>query len=223
MRIAPVLLFIFYLAFNGPPLQAGAWPREQGRAFVSTSVRLFWPQDIASWTSRQPTGQYYTFYGEYGLTNRLTLGADLGRSVSGQGKSVLFLRVPLHMRNARLKIATELGLGVIDGQSVLRPGLSVGLGLRNGWLSAEGLAEISPRKSAADFKLDLTWGWNLGRDRKLMLQMQTGQPYGKEAFARFASSIVLPLTTAFSAEIGGSWDLAGADTFGVLLGVWSEF
>lgn len=223
MRIAPVLSITFGLLFAATDLPAGAWPREKGRVFASTSVRLFWPQDISRRTSRAPTGRYNTFYAEYGLTDRLTLGLDLGRSVSGADKDMLFLRLPLSPRGARVKVAAELGLGVIDRQAVSRPGLSLGLGLQGGWLSVEGLAEVSQHTGAVDYKLDLTRGWNLRENRKFMLQLQTGKPSGKEPFARLASSVVLPLTPAFSVEIGGSWDLAGGDTFGMLLGLWSEF
>ncbi|MBN9886895.1 hypothetical protein I6N89_06265 [Pelagibaca abyssi] len=223
MRIAPVFLVTISLLVAASNVTAGAWPRAEGRVFISSAVRLFWPQDIDDWTSRKPSSQYYTFYAEYGLTERLTLGLDLGRSVSGDGKTVVFARLPLRARDTGLRIAAELGLGVIDKEPVLRPGLSLGLGLKNGWLSAEGLSEISRHTGAADHKLDLTWGWNLPQNRKFLLQMQTGLPHGKKPFARLASSIVLPVTPLVSAELGGTWDLTGSETFGVIMGVWSAF
>lgn len=164
------------LALAGLAGQAsgGAWPREEGSLFVSSLARLSWPQDITTWTSHEPTGEYYTLYVEYGLTDRLTVGLDLGRAISGGGKDVAFLRMPLGRADRRLKLAGELGLGQIEGDMVLRPGLSLGLGLGHGWLSADGLAEISLGSGETDLKLDLTWGLTLWDERKLIVQLQTG-------------------------------------------------
>lgn len=203
--------------------QAGAWPRGKGEGFVSASIRPSWPQDLAQWQSRTPTGKYLTFYLEYGLTERLTLGLDLGRSVSGTGKNVTFLRYPLLDPEARLKASAELGLGKIDGETVLRPGVSLGLGLSSGWLSADGLAEYQVASGKTDLKLDLTWGWNMAKDRKLILQMQSGAPHGGPAFARFAPSVVLPLNKRVQIELGGAWGLSGDTSLGLLIGVWTQF
>ncbi|MCR8547853.1 hypothetical protein M4578_08440 [Salipiger sp. P9] len=223
MRRTHVLAATICLLLGATMAGAGAWPRKQGHGFASTTVRLSWPRDLAKQASLKPSGQYYTFYAEYGLTDRLTAGLDLGRSVSGDGKSIAFLRLPLRDRANGLKIAAELGLGKIDGRAVLRPGLSLGLGRARGWLSAEAQAEVSPSDGRTDYKLDFTWGRSLRNDRKLVVQMQTGKPRGDPAFARFAPSVVLPLRGTFKAEIGGSWELTGERAVGLTFGLWSEF
>ena len=223
MRTVPLLIALAASGCGAKDAAAGAWLRERGSLFASASARLSWPQDITTWTSLEPTGQYYTFYAEYGLTERLTVGMDLGRSVSGDGKGVAFLRLPLRDRDSGLKIATELGLGQIDGTPVLRPGLSLGLGLRHGWLSADGLAEDAPLSGQVDLKLDLTWGWNLPGDRHLILQVQTGAPHGDAPFARLAPSVVVPVTERLSAEVGATWGVTGDASMGVLVGLWAEF
>lgn len=223
MRIVPVLVALFCLLFATSRAEAGAWPREKGRVFASSAICLSWPQDIPAWEPRDPTGRYVTFYAEYGLTDRLTLGLDLGRSMYGDGKALVFLRLPLRDRDHGLRIATELGLGEIDGQPVIRPGLSLGFGLQNGWLSADGLAETRARDGRTDYKLDLTWGRNFPGGRKLILQIQSGKPGKAPAYARFAPSVVLPLNRRLKAEIGGAWGLSGDMSMGAMLGLWAEF
>ena len=63
---------------------ASAWPQEKGSGFASAAVHLSWPQDIRTWQSTDPTGRYDALYFEYGLTDRLTAGLDLGRRDEGK-------------------------------------------------------------------------------------------------------------------------------------------
>ena len=83
MAIIRGLTLALALAGLAGHASAGAWPREEGSLFVSSLARLSWPQDTTTWTSYEPTGEYYTLYVEYGLTERLTVGLDLGRAISG--------------------------------------------------------------------------------------------------------------------------------------------
>lgn len=106
---------------------------------------------------------------------------------------------------------------------VLRPGLSLGLGFRHGWLSADGLAEISLGSGETDYKLDLTWGLNLWEERKLIVQFQTGQQFGDPAFVRIEPTIVQPLTKRLKTQIGGSYGLLGDTSMGLTFGLWAEF
>jgi hypothetical protein len=202
---------------------ASAWPQEKGSGFASAAVHLSWPQDIRTWQSTDPTRRYDALYFEYGLTDRLTAGLDLGRAISGAIKSVGFLQLPLTAPDAPLKAAGQLGLGVIDGAEVVRPGLSLGMGWERGWLAADALVEQPLDGNAFDVKLDMTFGLNLPRDRKLILQLQSGQQAGDPAFLRVAPSVVIPLLGPVSAELGGIWGLVGDDSMGLKLGVWTEF
>ncbi|SDI23423.1 hypothetical protein [Salipiger marinus] len=201
---------------------AGAWPQAKGAGFASATVRLSWPQDLGTWTSLEPTGQYRTLYVEYGLTERLTLGLDLGRSVSGDVKTVAFLRWPLRQSDPGLRVAAEVGLGQIDGAAVLRPGLSLGLGRDWGWMAADALVEL-PGGGRAAAKLDLTLGLHLPSDRMLLLQVQSGAPADGPGFVRLAPSLVTPLFRKVQTEIGGSWSLTGDRTMGVTMGLWTRF
>lgn len=203
--------------------QGGAWPRKQGDGFASLSMRLGWPQDMGTWTSMDPTNDYSTLYVEYGLTDRLTFGADIGHSVSGSGKTVLFFQWPVRQSAKGAQVSAQFGFGIISSQRIIRPGLSVGWGLKNGWLSIDSVAESYVDRGRTDFKLDMTWGRNLPKDRKLILQVQTGQPDGRDPFVRVAPSLVLPLRGPAKLETGVTWGLTGDASMGLKIGVWTDF
>ena len=205
--------------------EAGPWPRERGEGFISAGATLNWPQTVLSTDTGTipPPKAYTTFYLEYGVTDRVTLGLDLGRAVSGKDKTVAFLQFPLRNRDTGPKVALQLGLGQVGGDFVLRPGLALGWGLQKGWVSAEGMVEIGLDGSGTDMKLDMTWGRNLPRDRKLILQMQLGAPSDDPVFARFAPSVVIPLRGNFKAEIGATWGLTGDEDVSIKLGLWTKF
>lgn len=202
---------------------AGAWPRAKGGTFASASVRLSWPQDVTTWTSTAPTDDYRTLYIEHGLTDRITLGLDFGHGVSGARKGVVFVQLPLRNRDNGPKVSAQLGLGRIRDETVLRPGLSVGWGLPNGWLSFDSVAEWHVDSQSSDVKLDATWGHNLPGGRKLILQVQTGQEEDDPYFIRLAPSLVTPLGKYLKLEGGGTWGLTGDMSMGVMFGLWAEF
>lgn len=221
--LACVLTCVLTTGLAASSAQAGAWPRKQGDGFASMSIRLGWPQDIGTWTSMDPTEDYSTFYFEYGLTDRLTLGADIGHSVSGAGKTVVFFQWPLRQSQKGAQVSAQFGIGVISGQRIARPGLSVGWGLDKGWISFDGVAETYVDSGRTDLKLDMTWGRNLPRDRKLIVQLQSGQPDGRDPFIRIAPSIVLPLRGPVRLEAGTTWGLTGDTSVGLKFGVWTDF
>ncbi|MGR3495583.1 hypothetical protein [Citreimonas sp.] len=223
MRLMVLLTWAMLTGLAAGAAQAGAWPREKGSLFATATVRLSWPQDIATWTSTEPTQVYRTIYVEYGMSEDLTLGMDLGRAVSGANKTILFAQYPLRRGGRGPAVSGQLGFGRIAGAQIVRPGLSVGWGLPRGWLSLDGVAEIGLRDGATDYKLDMTWGWNVYRDSKLIVQIQTGDTQADPPFTRLAPSIVVPINRRLQLESGVSWGLHGDTAMGVTLGLWSEF
>jgi hypothetical protein len=224
MRQAALVAAICLLsAFADRPADAGAWPRKQGDGFASLSVRLGWPQDIETWQSMDPTEDYSTLYLEYGLTDRLTLGFDIGHSVGGGGKTVFFLQWPLRQADQGPQISAQMGVGTIAGNQVIRPGLSMGWGLKNGWMSLDTVAETYLDDGRTDMKLDMTWGRNLPQDRKLIVQVQTGLPDGRDPFVRIAPSLVLPLRGSVKLETGATFGLTGDSSMGLKFGFWTDF
>ncbi|MCE0506940.1 MULTISPECIES: hypothetical protein [unclassified Roseivivax] len=202
--------------------EAGAWPREKGALFVSTTSYLSWSQDLTTWTSYYPSARYDTLFIEYGLTERWTVGLDLGRSVSGATKTVAFATRPFARPVLGLQVAPTLGIGQIDGMQVIRPALSLGKGADWGWLAADFAAELFPERGETDVKLDLTMGAKFGR-RRAMVQFQGGQQAGDAPFLRVVPSVTTPLFKRYELELGGSYGVIGDSSMGLKLGLWAEF
>ncbi len=217
------LLLALALTCFGTAAFCGAWPREEGKLFVSAASRLKWPQDMKSWTSTNPIDVYDTVYLEYGFSDKLTIGVDWGRSVSGQTKKIIFAQTPLRLQSTGSVMSVQFGLGQIHDERVIRPGLSIGWPRPNGWISIDSTIEFVPRTRDTDLKIDATWGRNLPKNRKLILQLQTGDSDTDPPFLRIAPSIVLPAGRRFKTELGGAWGLIGDDTMGIKMGVWAEF
>ncbi len=204
------------------PLAAGAWPREKGHGFISSTSR------VSASRADGPYSVYSTTYLEYGLGQDLTLGLDIGHGVSGASKAVLFLRRPLGELAPGHIVAAELGIGRIAGEAALRPGLSYGHGFsfrngQSGWISIESVAEVRLTSRRTDYKADFTLGFNHGDRFKSIFQLQTGVSHGDPPFARFAPSLVMRLGKFGHIELGLSADLTGGDQFGVLAGFWRDF
>lgn len=195
---------------------AGAWPRSKGHLFVATAHYA------------NPGGGYSGLYLDFGLTPRLGLGLDWGRSVSGKQKSVVFLRRPVLVDRlpGNLAVAAELGLGVIDQRWVLRPGLSLGRGVtvggRSGWVSGDVLAELD-RDGGLDLKADLTLGVTFSPRLTGMVQMQMGQPRHDPQFVRVVPSVLWRLRGGAQVEFGLTQEVQGGGATGIKIGLWREF
>ncbi len=219
MRRALFLLMVIGLGIG--PLHAGAWPRGEGNHFFSTTMR------VAASNLDGPFFTYNTFYYEYGLNDRVTIGADIGRAVSGEIKAIAYARMPVFLRSEHNRYAIEFGFGTIAGNTVARPGLSFGRGIStpwgHGWVSIESVAETTVSTSQIDYKADFTFGIDVHPKAKLILQMQTGAPYGDPYFARFAPSLVVKVSRKSHVEIGMTAGLVGDNQLGLKIGLWREF
>ncbi|MFD1511546.1 hypothetical protein [Lacimonas salitolerans] len=208
------LAMIIWLLLSCPAL-AGAWPRGKGNVFVASSTYVL------------PSGAYTGLYAEWGVTERLTLGLDLGRGVSGQDKAVAFVQAPLIRPVAGHHFAWQIGAGVIAGDTVIRPGLSWGKGIdwagRSGWAALDAVAEVRTETLAIDYKADLTLGLTLSDARKIMLQLQTGEQHGDDPFLRVVPSVTFALSRRARLEIGLSQSLQGARETGLKAAIWVAF
>lgn len=225
MRLVMASLVLCVLCASASPGVAGAWPQTAGAYFVSATTRMSRPQnDLRA----GQVATYTTLYVEYGVTDRLTMGVDLGRSVSGAEKAVVFLRYPLPSRWETVKLSAEIGIGRIDDARVLRPGFSLGTSfpVRDdiyGWLSVETIAEIDRRSGAVDYKLDATVGVTLPSERKFFVQVQSGAPHDRESFLRIEPTMVFPAGKDRHLEVGVTVGLRGDDQLGLKLGLWQKF
>lgn len=237
-RLALLLGFLSGLVtgFLPPAVTAGAWPREAGTGFAS----------LSQWQGLDGADSYSALFLEYGLTPRLTAGLDLGRSVSGEGKAVMFIRTP-EMRILGGPVSVELGYGEIAGQPVLRPGLSWGRSVVRprwtGWMAIDSRVEVDLDSRELDEKTDVTLGLTLlnpdGRpaDWTMMLQLQTGvvdirqklfllQTEGIQpgaSFLRLVPSVTYRLRDGLHLEMGYVHALDGSGSRALKLGLWSTF
>lgn len=200
--------------------QAGAWPREKGKTFLANSGQVEGPDGYGFY---HPT---FALYGEYGLTERLTVGADIGGDGVQMSKVIGFLRWPLGHRDRTVKLAFEIGAGQVGAKNALRPGLSLGRGLslwdRNGWLALDNRAVVFSADKMA-LESDFTFGLSSSRKTKVILQVQAGLPAYGDAYARFAPSFVYETKPGQHIEIGVSQMFHGGRRHGVKLGLWRNF
>ncbi len=211
---------LLFLAFASTA-HAGAWPRGKGNGFLMASVQATAP-NLAG-----PVSYYSGSYVEYGLTNKLTLGSDIGHSVSGNSKALIFLSYPIGTLAKKHHFAAELGFGRVAGSTVVRPGLSYGRGFKNrfgqGWFSIDALLEHHLGESRTDVKVDMTLGLNHDGGFKSIIQLQTGKQRGDPGFVRLAPSFAMPMGRDMHFELGFSAALRGPADYGVKLGLWRAF
>ena len=222
-RSVPILALLGCL--SATPALPGAWPKEQGHGFVSADIRLSRPRTNLLYGE---VSDYRTIYFEYGVTDRLTMGLDLGRSVSGEEKAVVFARYPIPLGSDRFRFAAELGLGRIDEARVLRPGLSFGTSFEAwpdawAWIAVDAIAEHSLDAGSTDYKIDATFGVTFPNRWKGFVQLQTGAPHDEEPFLRIAPSVVMPVGKRSHVELGATWGVSGDDQLGIKLGIWHAF
>jgi hypothetical protein len=203
---------------------AGAWPRDEGRTFLSFSniPAVDGDGDLSSWGG---------LYAERGLTPRLTLGIDGDRPSGGVNWTAwAFLRWDL-APGAVNRQALSVGIGrrgTDDGSDlVLRPGIAVGRGFDTrwgaGWAEAELQAIHAPEGGWTAWKLDGTLGVRRAEGRLLILQAQASDYPGADPQLRLVPSLVTRVAPGLSVELGVSAELAEPRTLGVKLGTWLEF
>lgn len=215
-----LLLALMLLPWLAIPARAGAWPREEGQLFLVLSGQI---------EGRDASGlyrQHGALYAEYGATDRLTVGLDLGNDTIRMTKAIGFLRWPLGPPDRPLKLAFELGAGQVEEKNALRPGLSLGRGLvlwnRPGWLALDGRAALFGGRDVA-LESDLTFGLSTGQKTRLILQLQTGRPEKGGPYTRFAPSLVYETRPGRQIELGVIAPLTGEGEPGIKLGAWRSF
>ncbi len=215
-----IRLALLLLAFASVA-HAGAWPRGKGNGFAMVSLQATAP------SLSGPVSYYTSSYVEFGLTDKLTLGSDVGHSVSGNSKALLFLSYPIATLGEKHHFAAEISFGRIAGDTVVRPGLNYGFGFENrigkGWFTLDSLFEHHIDRGHTDVKADITLGFNHERGFKSILQLQLGKQRGDNGFARLAPSFAMPMGRKMHFELGFSTELRGPKAYGIKAGLWRAF
>lgn len=219
-RVALTMLLLIV----GAGASAGAWMREEGSVFVVLGAN-----GLLSGATERPVHYDPTIFAEFGLSEGITLGfdgytADAARSSAFYG----FLRFPVPAGQGAPLMAVELAGGVQTrpGQSAeprVRAGLSMGLGLENGWLAADASLSASLRLDRPEGKLDLTWGRRLTPAISGVLQLQTGTGQSGDLYAKLAPSAHWQIGGPITLELGVVQALTGDMGTGVRIGTHLKF
>ena len=216
---------LFFAALALPDIaHGGAWPREEEEIFIAAGGNFY-----LSDGAELPVYYDPTLYAEYGLTERITLGLDLytadrARIVSG----FAFARVPVGPADGANRTAVSLAFGTrIDAREqaawMMRGGVHWGRGLSSGWLSADVTGTIEAGQTRWRPKAELTWGHNWSDDWTTTLQLQTGEGFTGDRYAKVAPSVVWHATEDISISVGAVQALTGDGGFGLNLQSWLRF
>lgn len=218
--LARLILVLVLLPWLATAVQGGAWPRAKGEGFLAASVTVEGPDEFGLFH------EDFSLFAEYGATKRLTFGVDLGGDSLRMSKAIAFLRRSLGPQSRETKLAVELGAGQVEGETALRPVLSVGrgfaLGKRPGWLNADGRAILFGGGDTA-YEADLTAGLSIGTRVKAIAQVQAGRPAQGRDYLRLAPSLVYETRPGTHLELGVTEPLSGGGERGIKLGLWRKF
>ncbi|MGR3761893.1 hypothetical protein ACUXV3_17440 [Roseobacteraceae bacterium NS-SX3] len=207
---------------------AGAWVQERGQGSAAATATVRKGEDGME--------QELGFYGDYGLSGRLTLGVDLNARTgiapyvpgTGSGHALLFLRLPLLDRGGH-HIAAETGLGASKSQDRWQPmqrltlsyGRGFGGGRLQGWLALD--ASWERRGSAGLWKLDGTLGFNRPGRPAPMLQVETTHTSGAPLSYAVTPALRWPLKGRRELITGVEYRRADSRSLGLEIGLWHRF
>lgn len=220
----PVILALILALAGASTAQAGAWLRTKGDVFTSTSVSTNASRELST-----------SFYAEYGLSDRFTLGVDISygvdRTAFQEGSGIAFIRFPLGPTDGTHRFAGHVGVGARYLAGFYLPaaevGASWGRGIqwreKYGWVNVDTSFNTAQSPTEDRIKLDGTVGLGLTDRSKVMLQVFNTFE-GGETYSKLAPSFLFApgggkTTIQFSAEI----PLAGGGETALKLGVWREF
>ena len=222
-RLIPLLLALLCTASPGPA-NAGAWLREPGRSFLSTAGTLRRGDPDAR--------QEVSVYAEYGLSPRLTFGADVNERPGITGHATLFARLPLNRPDARNRLALESALGGHhwrgDCDPMYRLSLSYGRGFITrrgalGWLDIAAGYERRLGMTRPIYKLDATLGLSAPGRIHPVLQVETAHIPGRSLIWAVAPGVLIDTRRNASWLIGLERKSAGRDTVGLRIALWQWF
>lgn len=217
-------IFIIFLTLTTHPAFAGAWAREKGQAFIASGGNL-----ILSDGAQLPVHYDPTFYLEYGLSDLLTVGIDYHTADQGRIDTVfVFARFPLGDTNARDRYAASLAFGArIDEfnplEKLVQGGVSWGRGLDHGWLSIDYSATYGDIDQVFRSKADFTWGYNFNDRWTTTLQLQTGEGFNDDLYAKISPSILYQVNDRYRIGLGAVQALTGDNGSALKIDVWTTY
>ena len=213
-----------FLTFIGMQANAGAWAREKGELFVAAGGNF-----LLSPGAQLPVHYDPTVYAEWGLTERITLGADIHTANRGQIVSAFsFARIPIGDISANDRFAVSLGYGVSVKRdqpiaAIMRGGMSWGRGITNGWLAIDASATLGTIDTTWRPKIDATWGRNWTDKWTTTLQLQTGQGWTDDYYAKLSPTAIYSVRPNIKFALGAVQGLTGDRGAALKLETWFSF
>ncbi len=212
------------LFFCATQAAAGPWPREKGKTFTSVAGSYRYAPDPGQ------TESDGSFYLEYGLGHRITLGFDATDDQSSYSHAFVFIRHSVLPAERALKLSMSLGVGVSrrdnDWEPMARLGFAIGRStqiIKSGWWSISAAVEDHRLWDAPIYKLDATFGINLGPRWKSFLEVETSQRRGSSDSVTIRQSLAWQMRPGTHLVFGLEAKEVGTQSFGVRAGWWHEF
>ncbi len=204
--------------------QAGAWAREKGELFIAAGGNF-----LLSEGAQLPVHYDPTLYAEWGMTDRITLGIDIHTADRGEiGTAFAFANVPIGDLTAQNRWAINLAYGVRarnrePTETLLRGGFSWGRGLENGWLAVDASATFGTIDTTWRPKMDATWGRNWNDTWTTTFQLQTGQGWTNDFYAKVSPTVIWTWKPNMKVALGAVQGLTGDRGAALKLETWLTF
>ncbi len=219
-----VVLVVCLLALTASVAQAGAWAREKGDLFIAVGGNF-----LLSDGAQLPVHYDPTLYAEWGMTDRITLGLDIHTADKGRiGTAFAFANIPIGDLTAKNRWAINLAYGLRANESqpietLLRGGFSWGRGLDNGWLAVDASATIGTIDTTWRPKMDATWGRNWNDRWTTTFQLQTGQGWTDDIYAKISPTVIWTWRPNMKVALGAVQGLTGDRGSALKLETWLTF
>lgn len=206
---------------------AGPWARGEDRTFLSFSYEMSVDPDDPFLALNHEL----LFYGERGLSPRLSFVLDGAADITGDERSlVAALNLSLAAPGAVHQVALLAGFGTTrdarGAESFPVVGGSWGRGFDTRWGGGWTTIEAQYR-AAGDFraltKVDLTLGLRPTGKSLVYGQLRLADSAGSDATARLTATLVLDVTETMKAELGLLYGIRNDDMVGVRSGLWLDF
>ena len=224
LNVRPGIPLFPLAVFLATPLRAGPWMQGTGMGFASASATMR-QTEAGKWRHE------LNYYGEYGWSDRLTLGVDLNQNDRESGHALVFARVPLAMRHSAFPVALAVAAGGAHDRGawdgLYRVTLSAGHGFQtargSGWASLDATYEYRDGTVDPVWKLDATLGLNSPGALSPMLQIETSKRPGQSVSYAIVPSLRYRVSTYQEVVVGLEYKEADQSSLGLRVALWHRF
>lgn len=157
------------------------------------------------------------------------MGGNYYTSEQGRSKAgLVFASIPLIAPNGTDRVSASLGVGArarpdMAVATLIRPGLSWGRGLSDGWLAIDASTTHNSLDQQWRPKLDLTWGYDVTDRWTTIAQVQTGHGTDGDHYAKLVNSISYIATDTYRINLGWVQAMTGDKGGAINLEIWAQY